>query len=242
MAKKKKQTESDFRYGTESGKVAWPAVGEAIDSSDVFDVLKFLIPPGDDKTAYRERLRDVKASVEALYRVGKPATKLTLGKQVEAVEKAARDYLGAKYACFLTNATAGFEIAEKIAGLKPGDEVIAPAITFISSIIYPLSIGAKVVLADVRSEDHESRPSRRGTKDYEEDADDRPGPRRRLSGRHASSHASGEGARLGGPRRRRPRLRRPLSRKGARHDRAFRRVQFPRGQECHLLRRGGDCW
>jgi perosamine synthetase len=33
--------------------------------------------------------------------------------------------------------------------LKPGDEVIAPAITFIATISYPLAIGAKVVLADI---------------------------------------------------------------------------------------------
>ena len=36
-----------------------------------------------------------------------------------------------------------------MAGLRPGDEVIVPAITFIATILYPLSIGAKVVLADV---------------------------------------------------------------------------------------------
>ena len=57
--------------------------------------------------------------------------------------------LNVQHALFLTNATAGFEIAYKFAGLKPGDEVIAPAITFIATIAYPLSIGANVVLADV---------------------------------------------------------------------------------------------
>ena len=36
-----------------------------------------------------------------------------------------------------------------MAGLKAGDEVIVPANTFIATICYPLSIGAKVVLADV---------------------------------------------------------------------------------------------
>ena len=36
-----------------------------------------------------------------------------------------------------------------MAGLKAGDEVIVPAITFIATIAYPLAIGAKVVLADV---------------------------------------------------------------------------------------------
>ena len=40
-------------------------------------------------------------------------------------------------------------MAHKFAGLKPGDEVIVPAITFIATMAYPLSIGAKIVIADV---------------------------------------------------------------------------------------------
>jgi dTDP-4-amino-4,6-dideoxygalactose transaminase len=50
---------------------------------------------------------------------------------------------------FITNATAGFEIAYKYANLGPGDEVIVPAITFIATMAYPLAVGAKVVIADV---------------------------------------------------------------------------------------------
>jgi len=57
--------------------------------------------------------------------------------------------LKAKHAVFVTSWTTGAEIACKFAGLRPGDEVIAPAITFIATIAYPLSIGAKVVIADV---------------------------------------------------------------------------------------------
>lgn len=49
----------------------------------------------------------------------------------------------------LTNCTAGFEIACKYTGLKPGDEVIVPAITFAATMAYPLSIGCKLVFADV---------------------------------------------------------------------------------------------
>ncbi|HEX2998736.1 MAG TPA: DegT/DnrJ/EryC1/StrS family aminotransferase, partial [Armatimonadota bacterium] len=75
--------------------------------------------------------------------------KLTLGNQVQKLEAEVAGFLGAKYATFLTNATAGFELAEKYVNLQPGDEVIAPAITFIATISYPLSVGAKVVLADV---------------------------------------------------------------------------------------------
>ena len=68
---------------------------------------------------------------------------------MEQLEKAACRYLNAKHAVFLTNATAGFEIAYKMAGLRPGEEVIVPAITFIATICYPLAVGAKVVVADI---------------------------------------------------------------------------------------------
>jgi penicillin-binding protein 2 len=44
------------------------------------------------------------------------------------------------------------EIGYKLAGLKAGDEVIMPAITFIATMSYPLSIGAKIVFADVDPE------------------------------------------------------------------------------------------
>ena len=77
------------------------------------------------------------------------AGKLTLGNSVSELEKKVAEFLGTKHALFLTNWTAGAEIVYKYAGLKEGDEIIAPAITFIATIAYPLSVGAKVVLADV---------------------------------------------------------------------------------------------
>jgi dTDP-4-amino-4,6-dideoxygalactose transaminase len=58
-------------------------------------------------------------------------------------------YIGSRGSVFLTNATAGFELAFKYANLSAGDEVIVPAITFIATMAYPLAVGAKVVLADV---------------------------------------------------------------------------------------------
>ena len=106
-------------------------------------------PASGDKAEYRRQLARVREAVEDLCRVGGRAGKLTLGDQVQHVEEEAQRYLGVKHALLLTNATAGFEIAYKMAGLRPGDEVIVPAITFIATIVYPLALGAKVVLADV---------------------------------------------------------------------------------------------
>ncbi len=147
---RKKEKSSDFRYATADAKVAWPAVGEPIRCGDVADAIEFLIPPGpENRAAYRRQMARVREAVKTLSKLGGTATKLSLDKNVAKVEQTACGYLKCKHAVFLTNATAGFEIACKIAGLQPGDEVIVPAITFIATICYPLAIGAKVVLADV---------------------------------------------------------------------------------------------
>jgi dTDP-4-amino-4,6-dideoxygalactose transaminase len=146
---RKKAQQSDFRYATGPAKVGWPAVGEPMRTADLMRLVEFLVPPGDDAAAYRTQLRSVRDELDRLGKVGRPASKLTLGGKVKELEDATREYLDVKHALLLTNATAGFEIASKIAGLGPGDEVIVPAITFIATIVYPLSVGAKVVLADL---------------------------------------------------------------------------------------------
>jgi perosamine synthetase len=148
--KRRKTATSDFRYDTGPAQVGWPAVGESINADDVMRVVEFLVPPREDKrAAYRQQKELVRTAIHGLCEAGGRATKLTLGRHVAELEASARQYLKVKHALFLTNATAGFEIAYKMAGLGPGDEVIVPAITFIATILYPLAIGAKVVLADV---------------------------------------------------------------------------------------------
>ena len=117
---------------------------------DVMRTIEFLVPPkSGQQEAYGRQKKAVERAVRKLCEVGGTASKLTLGTHVAKAEEFAREYLGVKHALLLTNATAGFEIAYKMAGLRPGDEVIVPAITFIATICYPLAIGAKVVLADV---------------------------------------------------------------------------------------------
>jgi len=121
-----------------------------MDADDVMRTIEFLVPPKPEQgAAYRRQQEVVRKAIKGLCEVGGKAAKLTLGPHVAELEQSARKYLDVKHALFLTNATAGFEIAYKMAGLRPGDEVIVPAITFIATIVYPLSIGAKVVLADV---------------------------------------------------------------------------------------------
>ena len=148
MVMKKKA--SDFRYDTGKAKVPWAAVGENIQTSDAEDMLRFLFPPSEGKKKqYESVLRKLSVILDELGECSGCAGKLSLGNKVAELEKQIAKFLKAKYALFLTNATAGFQIGYKYAGIQQGDEVIIPAITFIATMTYPLEVGAKVVLADV---------------------------------------------------------------------------------------------
>ncbi len=141
-----KQT-TDFRYNTGATRVPWPAVGENYNVSDAMEVIKFLMQ-GEGKE-YDELIAKIRANMTELDKVSTPPGKLSLGSYVEKAEKAVNDYLGTDSATFVTNCTAGFEIAYKYANIGPGDEVIVPAITFVATMAYPLAQGAKLVFADI---------------------------------------------------------------------------------------------
>ncbi len=138
---------TDFRYNTGATKVPWAAVGENYNVNDLMEIIKFLMQ--GEGPEYDEAIKAVKSQVEKLDKISTPPGKLSLASKVEAAEEAANAYLETDTSTFVTNATAGFEIAYKYANLKPGDEVIVPAITFIATMAYPLSVGAKLVFADV---------------------------------------------------------------------------------------------
>jgi len=148
--KSKKKAAVDFRYDTGNAYVSWAAVGENIMGQEAEEIIRFLYQPAkENEKKYQRQFRQVVQELDKLIQLSRPAGKLTLGSKVRQLEEKVAKYLKVKYACFMTNATSCFEVAYKFAGLKAGDEVIAPAITFISTISYPLTIGAKVVLADV---------------------------------------------------------------------------------------------
>ncbi len=143
MAKKS----SDFRYDTGETRVPWAAVGENYNAQDLMEVIKFLMQ--GDGEEYDKIIGEIKDKVYALSDISTPPGKLSLGDKVAEAEAAAAKYLGTDETTFVANATSGFEIAYKYANLKAGDEVIVPAITFIATMAYTLSVGAKVVFADV---------------------------------------------------------------------------------------------
>lgn len=74
---------------------------------------------------------------------------LGTGPKVAEFEKRVAAYKGVKHAVALNSCTAGLHLACLAVGLKPGDEVIVPAMTFCATINAVIHAGATPVIADV---------------------------------------------------------------------------------------------
>ena len=77
---------------------------------------------------------------------------LTMGRVTQDFESAFATYNGAKHALAVNNATAALHMACMAIGLKPGDEVIVPSLTFVASANSIRYTGATPVFADITSE------------------------------------------------------------------------------------------
>lgn len=73
----------------------------------------------------------------------------TQGPLVSSFENKIADIHNAKYALATTSCTAALHLATLALGLKPGDEVIIPAFTWVTSAHCAEYVGAKAVFADV---------------------------------------------------------------------------------------------
>lgn len=71
------------------------------------------------------------------------------GKYVNLFEKNIAKYTGAKYAIACVNGTSALQLSLQISGVKPGDEVIVPTLTFIASINAINYNGANPIFMDV---------------------------------------------------------------------------------------------
>src|SRR5712671_6430134 len=87
-----------------------------------------------------EELGLVKECIDANY--------LNEGDVTERFEKAIAKLVGCKHAIAATSGTSALFLAMKAAGVKHGDEVIVPDLTFIASANAVEMTGAKVVLVD----------------------------------------------------------------------------------------------
>jgi len=75
------------------------------------------------------------------------------GEKVKEFEKQFAKYIGTEYAVAVNSGTSALYIALESMGIKSGDEVIVPPITFFATISSVLYTGAKPVFADIDLDD-----------------------------------------------------------------------------------------
>jgi dTDP-4-amino-4,6-dideoxygalactose transaminase len=78
---------------------------------------------------------------------------LSTGPVTERFEKAFSEYLGGGYAIAVSNGTAALHLALTNLGLKGGDEIILPSLTFVATANAVLYVGANPVFVDIVSKD-----------------------------------------------------------------------------------------
>ena len=79
---------------------------------------------------------------------------LSMGPVTQRFEEEFANYLGMKHAFGVSSGTAALHIALKVLGIKEGDEVIVPSLTFVATANSALYCGAKPVFADITSLDN----------------------------------------------------------------------------------------
>ncbi len=89
------------------------------------------------------------AEIDAVTRVMRSGW-LTTGAETQAFERELVEYLGGDlHAVAVNSATAGLHLALEAIGVGPGDEVIAPTLTFTATVEVARYLGADAVLVDV---------------------------------------------------------------------------------------------
>lgn len=76
-----------------------------------------------------------------------------MGPKTEKFEKEFAQYVGAEYAIAVNSCTAALHIALKLLNVGPGDEVLVPTITFVSTAHAVCYVGATPVFCDVNERD-----------------------------------------------------------------------------------------
>ena len=77
---------------------------------------------------------------------------LTMGEVTQKFEQAFAQSAGVKHAFAVANGTVALHLAAAGAGIKPGDEMIVPALTFVATAAAARYVGATAVFADSKSE------------------------------------------------------------------------------------------
>ena len=104
-----------------------------------------LVPVGDTRRQYLARQGEFDAAIRRVL----DRSWFVLGAEVEAFEAEFAAYLGVGHAVGVGNGTDAIELALRVLGIGPGDEVILPAMTATFSALAVSRAGATPVFADV---------------------------------------------------------------------------------------------
>ncbi|KEQ13092.1 DegT/DnrJ/EryC1/StrS family aminotransferase [Endozoicomonas numazuensis] len=99
----------------------------------------------DLKAQYSRIEKDVNRRIKGVLDHGK----YILGPEVTELEERLADYVGVKHCISVANGTDALQIALMSLGIKPGDEVISPAFSYIATAETGALLGAKIVYVDV---------------------------------------------------------------------------------------------
>jgi len=114
------------------------------------------VPPLDLSPEIASIWEELMPAVERVLRSGY----FILGPEVEAFEREAAEYLGAKHAVALNSGTDALVIALRAFGIGPGDEVICPSFTFFATAESISIVGATPVFVDIRPDDLNIDPAK----------------------------------------------------------------------------------
>ena len=109
----------------------------------------------DLKAQYRRIEEDVNRRIKAVLEHGK----YILGPEVTELEERLADYVGVKHCITCGNGTDALQIALMALGIKPGDEVITPAFSYIATAETSVLLGAKPIYVDVDPKTYNLDPS-----------------------------------------------------------------------------------
>lgn len=102
------------------------------------------VPFVDLKLQYKNIQQEIDAAIQGVI----SETAFISGKYASAFEDAFASYLGIKHVIACANGTDSLELLLKAYGIGPGDEVIVPANSWISTSECVSTVGAKVVFVD----------------------------------------------------------------------------------------------
>jgi len=103
------------------------------------------VPFLDLKAQYRALAPEIKGAVADVLE----SAQFVGGPFVENFEQEFASYIGVRHAVGVSSGTSALELALKVAGIGPGDEVLVPANTFFATAEAVSNVGAKPVFTDV---------------------------------------------------------------------------------------------